>query len=159
MDTPSENAGRDIFLWEIAEQFEGLARWVVEPLLADAWEDGSKAVFTVRLDDDELLRFSASFDDEGARQKGWNQRLNLHVEWRGEATTAALVLGWSSSEPDFERGLDSRSDFAEGECARSVGHIVELLRDKLAAALEPDFARAGDAIASYALTKAVPQRC
>jgi hypothetical protein len=42
-------------------------------------------VFTVRQNDYELLRFRASFDNDGAKQRGWDQKLNLDVEWRGEA--------------------------------------------------------------------------
>ncbi len=149
MHSSSENAWRDAFLWKVVEQFEGLTRWVAEPLVADAWEDGSKAVFTVRQDDYELLRFSVSFDDEGARERGWDQKLIVVAEWQGkvaellgEATPETLVLGWRGSAPDFEKGLDSQADFAEGEDASAMGNVVQLLRDKLADALESPAASA-----------------
>jgi hypothetical protein len=155
MDTPSENAWRDAFFWKVAEQFEGLARWVAGPLKAEAWEDGREAVFSVRQDDFELLRFSASFDDEGARQKRLNQKLNLVGEWKGEASDL-LVLGWKESVPDLDKGLDSRADYAEGEYAGAMGKVVELLRDKLDEALKPQPVSVSRALARTAQREQVP---
>jgi hypothetical protein len=127
MDTPSENAPRDVFLWKVAEQFEGLSKWVVLPNESDVWEDGKEAVFSVWQDDYEVLRFSASFDDEGARQKRLNQKLNLVGEWKGEATEL-LVLGWKDSAPDLDKGLDSAADHTEGEFAGAMGRVIDVNR-------------------------------
>ena len=152
MNTPSEGASRDAFLWKAVEQFEGLARWVAEPLKAEAWEDGAEAVFTVRQDDYELLRFTVSFDDDGARSKGWDQKLILTGEWQGEASEL-LVLGWKGSLPDFEQGLDSRADFAEGKYANAMGAVVQFLRDKLSDALEPKASASSRQVALLPLRK------
>jgi hypothetical protein len=155
MDVASENAARDAFLWKVAEQFEGLGRWVVTPAKAEVWEDGREAVFSVRQDDFELLRFSASFDDEGARQKRLNQKLNLAGEWKGEASEL-IVLGWKNSAPDLEKGLDSAADQAEGEFAGAMGRVVELLRDILGEALKPQPVSVSRALAQYAQREQVP---
>ncbi|MGA9767217.1 MAG: hypothetical protein WBQ49_21450 [Rhodomicrobium sp.] len=141
MYSSKEGAARDAFFWKVVEQFEGFTRWIAEPFIADAWEDGSKAIFTLRQDDYELLRFSVTFDDEGARERGWDQKLSLVAEWQGNVAESlgearqSLVLGWKGSEPDLEKGLDSWADFAEGELAPALGDIVSLLRDKLEVAL------------------------
>jgi hypothetical protein len=155
MNNLDDNARRDAFLWKVVEQFEGLTRWVAGPLKAQAWEDGREAVFSVRQDDFELLRFSASFDDEGARQKCLAQKLNLIGEWKGE-TSELLVLGWKNSAPDLDKGLDSAADHTEGEFAGAMGKVVELLRDKLGEALKPQPVSVSRALARTTQREQVP---
>ncbi len=120
MHSWQDNARRDAFLWKVLEQFEGLSRWVPEPLVGDAWEGDGKAVLAVRQDDYELLRFTAFFEDaEGGGQGSGDQRLRVIAEWKGEASEL-LLLSWRGSEPDHEKGLDSLADSAEGDYAAAL---------------------------------------
>jgi hypothetical protein len=146
MDSPKEGARRDVFIWKVLDQLEGISRWIGEPFRAHAWDDGGEAVLAVwqQGEEDEVLRVTARFDDAGAERAGWDEKLSLAMEWRGEAAEL-LALGWSGSRPDIERGLDSHADHAEGEYA--IGKVTDALRTDIGAALASLAAPASRALA------------
>ena len=133
MDSESVSTIRDAFLFDVHRQFEGLARWVAAPLIAEVWEDGREAVFTVSRDDYELICFTVSFDvggDEGQP----DLRARLVIE-QGEDVQEALVLRWRKNLPEPRKGLDSRADEAAGDYAPAMGSVVHVLRERLGDAL------------------------
>ena len=135
MDSESVSTIRDAFLFDVHRQFEGLARWVAAPLIAEVWEDGREAVFTVSRDDYELICFTVSFDvggDEGQP----DLRARLVIE-QGEDVQEALVLRWRKNLPEPRKGLDSRADEAAGDYAPAMGSVVHVLRERLGDALGP----------------------
>ncbi len=136
MDTEKDGALRDVFLWKVLEQFEGLSRRIGEPFRAKAEQgDNGETILSVwqEGEDEAVLRVTASFDDSDAARRGWDQKLSLVVVWKGEATEM-LVLGWSGGTPDIERGLDSLADRAEGEYP--MGKVVQALRADVDASLK-----------------------
>ena len=131
MDTERASAIRDAFLFDVHRQFEGLARWVAPPAVAEVWEDGREAVFAVSRDDHELIRFIVSFDAGGNGESEADFKARLVVEQQ-EDVQEVLALIWHGSLPEPKKGLDSRADHAEGEYAQAMGSVRQLLRDKLA---------------------------
>lgn len=131
MDTERASGIRDAFLFDVHRQFEGLARWVALPAVAEVWEDGREAVFAVIRDDHELIRFIVSFDAGGNGESESDFKARLVVEQQ-EDVQEVLTLIWHGGLPEPRKGLDSRADHAEGEYAHAMGSVRQLLRDKLA---------------------------
>ncbi len=142
MDTEKDGARRDAFLWKVAAQFEDVAGSIGAGFDAHVWNGFREAVLSVgcKGEDGELLRVRAFFDDEGAHLRGWDEKLSLVLDWKGDwdaEPTDRLVLGWSGSLPDFEAGLDSRADYVGHGSAYAVGKVVQALGQDVRALLTP----------------------
>ena len=104
------------------------------PPVAEVWEDGREAAFTVSRENYELIRFTVGFDIDGGSEGQPEFKATLVVE-QGEDVEEALVLRWHKSVPEPRKGLDSRADEAEGDYAPAMGSVVHALREKLGDAL------------------------
>jgi hypothetical protein len=133
MSDARDSARRDRFLSKLLEQFEALAGAVDGPWRVEAFQLENEVVLAIaEQNGDDRLRVAARFDDAAAGRPGFRELLKLTVEEQGEKTEM-LMLGWSSSVPDVDRGLDSLADHSDG--VYRMGQVVQALRRDIALSL------------------------